>query len=176
MRCKTCKTEFTGETCPECGAKKADGVTLVFYKNAWFWVTVCLVLLWIVSFAVQKLSDFSNQVSKGAQSQTNYTEEFESFLNTQSVNTKSDKPNNIASSSQKPVNSINYSSNSAYEESSYNASKKITTVLDQNSIVYISQSGKRYHLSATCAGKNASETTLKNAEELNKTPCQKCVK
>lgn len=176
MRCKNCKTEFTEEICPECGAKKSNDNALVFYKNVWFWVTVCVVLLWIVSFSTEKFSDFSNQVSQGEQSLINHSEEAESFFNDKSVNLKSDQYNSITSPSQKSESAISYSSSSAYEESSYNSSDVSAIVLDQNSVVYISPSGKRYHISAACAGKNASETTLKNAEELDKTPCKKCIK
>ena len=39
--------------------------------------------------------------------------------------------------------------------------------------VYITPTGKRYHFKASCAGKNAIETTLENAKD-TKTPCKKC--
>ena len=42
--------------------------------------------------------------------------------------------------------------------------------------VYITPSGKRWHLSESCAGKNAMATTLEKAEEKSLTPCKKCVK
>ncbi len=41
--------------------------------------------------------------------------------------------------------------------------------------VYITPSGKRWHLSESCAGKNAMATTLEKAEEKSLTPCKKCV-
>ncbi|MGO5027824.1 stalk domain-containing protein [Candidatus Agathobaculum pullicola] len=42
------------------------------------------------------------------------------------------------------------------------------------STVYITPSGKRYHYEASCAGKNATPTTLSNAKSRGLTPCQKC--
>lgn len=42
------------------------------------------------------------------------------------------------------------------------------------STVYITPTGKRYHYSASCAGKNATPSTLSNAKSRGLTPCQKC--
>ena len=42
------------------------------------------------------------------------------------------------------------------------------------STVYITPTGKRYHYKASCAGKNATPTTLSNAKSRGLTPCQKC--
>lgn len=42
------------------------------------------------------------------------------------------------------------------------------------STVYITPTGKRYHYEASCAGKNATPTTLSNAKSRGLTPCQKC--
>lgn len=41
--------------------------------------------------------------------------------------------------------------------------------------VYITPSGKRYHIKASCAGANAIETDRKSAEE-SYTPCRRCAK
>lgn len=41
--------------------------------------------------------------------------------------------------------------------------------------VYITPTGKRYHDSPTCGGKNSFETTLKDAKADGYTPCKKCV-
>ena len=40
--------------------------------------------------------------------------------------------------------------------------------------VYITPTGKRYHLSPTCGGKNSSATTLSHALSIGLTPCKKC--
>ena len=40
--------------------------------------------------------------------------------------------------------------------------------------VYITPSGKRWHLNENCAGKNATATTQEKAEEKSLTPCKKC--
>lgn len=42
------------------------------------------------------------------------------------------------------------------------------------STVYITPTGKRYHYKASCAGKNATPTSLSNAKSRGLTPCQKC--
>lgn len=41
-------------------------------------------------------------------------------------------------------------------------------------VVYITPTGKRYHLSATCGGKNSTESTLEIALDMGLTPCKKC--
>lgn len=41
-------------------------------------------------------------------------------------------------------------------------------------VVYITPTGKKYHLKESCAGKNAIKTTLEAAEATGKTPCKKC--
>lgn len=47
---------------------------------------------------------------------------------------------------------------------------------NNNRTVYITPTGKRYHYSSECAGKNAEATTKDKAEHQGFTPCQKCVK
>ncbi len=42
--------------------------------------------------------------------------------------------------------------------------------------VYITPTGKRYHLSSTCGGKNSTATTLEDALNSGFTPCGRCAK
>ena len=41
-------------------------------------------------------------------------------------------------------------------------------------MVYVTPTGKRYHYSASCAGKNATEATLEQAQNMGLTPCKNC--
>lgn len=53
----------------------------------------------------------------------------------------------------------------------------VTTVQDAplvGNTVYRTPSGKRYHLNASCGGKNAYEVTYEDAVEAGLTPCKKC--
>ena len=43
----------------------------------------------------------------------------------------------------------------------------------RGSTVYVTPSGKKYHYSASCAGKNARATTLSAAQASGKGPCSK---
>ena len=43
----------------------------------------------------------------------------------------------------------------------------------RGSTVYVTPSGKKYHYSASCAGKNARATTLSVAQASGKGPCSK---
>lgn len=49
-----------------------------------------------------------------------------------------------------------------------------TTVQEYSETVYRTPSGKRYHLSSTCGGKNSYEVSLDSAIAAGLTPCQKC--
>ena len=46
----------------------------------------------------------------------------------------------------------------------------------RGSTVYVTPSGKKYHYSASCAGKNARATTLSAAQASGKGPCAKCAR
>ena len=46
----------------------------------------------------------------------------------------------------------------------------------RGSTVYVTPSGKKYHYSASCAGKNARATTLSAAQASSKCPCSKCAR
>lgn len=46
----------------------------------------------------------------------------------------------------------------------------------ESKIVYVTPSGKRYHYSKSCAGKNAQETSLDEAIAAGKTPCGTCAR
>ena len=43
-------------------------------------------------------------------------------------------------------------------------------------MVYKTPTGKRYHYSLSCAGKNGKEVSLDEAKQAGLTPCQKCAK
>lgn len=61
------------------------------------------------------------------------------------------------------------------ESASVDSSSTASAQEGIGSTVYITPSGKRYHYSASCGGKNARATTLKEAQDAGKTPCKKCV-
>ena len=46
----------------------------------------------------------------------------------------------------------------------------------RGSTVYVTPSGKKYHYSTSCAGKNARATTLSAAQASGKDPCAKCAR
>ena len=70
----------------------------------------------------------------------------------------------------------------------YYPPKSVTTVAETTAVtertsaaieeaeIYITPSGKKYHYSSSCAGKNAVLSTLDEASELKKEPCKRCVK
>ncbi len=54
---------------------------------------------------------------------------------------------------------------------------KVSTVENtetKGKIVYITPTGKRYHYSSTCGGKNSTKSDLSTAKSLGLTPCKKC--
>lgn len=69
--------------------------------------------------------------------------------------------------------------NSTLATDSYVAENNNTTTsvaaADNSQVVYITPSGKKYHLSKSCAGANAIETTFQEASK-SREPCKKCAK
>ncbi len=61
-------------------------------------------------------------------------------------------------------------------EGSYSGGSSDGGSVYNGSTVYITPTGKRYHYSKACAGKNASEASLSTAVNLGLTPCGKCAK
>ena len=57
-----------------------------------------------------------------------------------------------------------------------NTSNEGTNETTDSRIVYVTPSGKRYHDSQNCAGKNAKETTIDEAIAAGKTACGTCAK
>ncbi len=45
---------------------------------------------------------------------------------------------------------------------------------DTSRLVYVTPTGKRYHYSKSCAGKNATESTKNKAEKIGLTGCKNC--
>lgn len=73
------------------------------------------------------------------------------------------------------VSSSKSSSNSTSKQSSSKQSSSSGASSTTNSqTVYVTPTGKRYHLSPTCGGKNSKATTLSNAKSMGLTPCKKC--
>lgn len=67
---------------------------------------------------------------------------------------------------------------SSTNKSSSSTSKKVTgsssTTITDGQTVYVTPTGKRYHLKASCAGKNATPSTVSKAKSRGLTPCKKC--
>lgn len=73
-------------------------------------------------------------------------------------------------STTKPSTSSGSSSGSSASSGNSGSSSNYTGT------VYITPTGKRYHYLSSCAGKNATPTTLSNAKSRGLTPCNKCAK
>ena len=68
------------------------------------------------------------------------------------------------------------SSTSSTQKSKQTTKKKTTTTTKktQGRTVYITPTGKRYHYSSSCGGKNSYSVTLQTAQSYGLTPCKKC--
>jgi hypothetical protein len=105
--------------------------------------------------------------------ETTTTSEFKASSNTYSKKLKaSSKVNNTTSN--------NYNSHTtSYEENYENSNEESTEyesdiVITNSDYVYRTPSGKRYHTSPTCGGKNSYEVSYEEAIDDGLTPCQKC--
>ncbi len=72
-----------------------------------------------------------------------------------------------------PSITIDYATGASYKEgatSGVNPNQNTSI----RSMVYRTPSGKKYHFSASCGGKNSYEVTMQDAENAGLTPCSKC--
>ena len=67
-------------------------------------------------------------------------------------------------------------SQSKQSETGNKTTTKTANKTTDNGTVYITPTGKRYHFSATCGGKNSTAVPLEEALGLGLTPCGKCAK
>lgn len=90
-----------------------------------------------------------------------------------STASSSSKASTSTSSSTQSKSTKQTTSSSTTKQSSSGSSTSSSST--QNSqTVYVTPTGKRYHLSPTCGGKNSTATTLSNAKSMGLTPCKKC--
>ena len=90
--------------------------------------------------------------------------------NTGTTNNNTSNSNNIT----KPNTGNSTSTGNTGSSSTGSGSNTTVTKPIQNT-VYVTPTGKRYHYSKDCAGKNGKATTLQNAKARGLTPCAKCV-
>ena len=94
-----------------------------------------------------------------------------SYSSTASSSSKASKSTSTSSSTQSKSTKQTTTSSEAKQSNSGSSTSSST----QNSqTVYVTPTGKRYHLSPTCGGKNSTATTLSNAKSMGLTPCKKC--
>ena len=108
----------------------------------------------------ENIADTNSQVS----TKTEVTESKNKIENkTQTTTTIPSSSSSSSTSSSASVSSGKQSSSSSVSSSTTNSQT-----------VYVTPTGKRYHLKATCGGKNSRATTLSNAKSMGLTPCKKC--
>ena len=108
----------------------------------------------------ENIADTNSQVS----TKTEVTESKNNIENkTQTTTTIPSSSSSSSTSSSASVSSGKQSSSSSVSSSTTNSQT-----------VYVTPTGKRYHLKATCGGKNSRATTLSNAKSMGLTPCKKC--
>lgn len=90
--------------------------------------------------------------------------------NTGTTNNNTSNSNNTT----KPNTGNSTSTGNTGSSSTGSGSNTTVTKPIQNT-VYVTPTGKRYHYSKNCAGKNGKATTLQNAKARGLTPCAKCV-
>ena len=163
MKCKVCGTEFEGNNCPACATPVTENkIQLYFYKDPWFWVSV-LLFVCLVFNPIKTHIDTADSNKKSVSD----------FADTVSVFLADSEPDKSLDESTLKASSLVDSQPSSNANSEKVSSKADIT---DSTVVYITPSGKRYHLSAACAGKNKIPTTVKKATEKGKTPCQSCAK
>lgn len=106
---------------------------------------------------------------------TEVTESGNSKENTKDVKEETQMATSSSSTSSNPSStSKSTSSSSSGSTSKQSSSSSASSSTTNSQTVYVTPTGKRYHLSPTCGGKNSRATTLSNAKSMGLTPCKKC--
>ena len=95
-----------------------------------------------------------------------------SYSSTASSSSKASTSTSTSSSTQSKSTKQTTTSSEAKQSNSGSSTSSSSTQNSQT--VYVTPTGKRYHLSPTCGGKNSTATTLSNAKSMGLTPCKKC--
>ncbi len=77
-------------------------------------------------------------------------------------------------SSSKSTGTTSSSTNKSSSSTSKKSTGSSSTTITDGQTVYVTPTGKRYHLKASCAGKNATPSTVSKAKARGLTPCKKC--
>ena len=95
---------------------------------------------------------------------------------TEVTESKNNKENKTQTTTTTPSSSSSSSTSSSASVSSgkQSSSSSVSSSTTNSQTVYVTPTGKRYHLKATCGGKNSRATTLSNAKSMGLTPCKKC--
>lgn len=91
-----------------------------------------------------------------------------------SGSTSSSKSTTSSGTSSGTTSSKSSSSSSSASTSSSSSSASTSAPITNGQTVYVTPTGKRYHLKASCAGKNATPSTVSKAKARGLTPCKKC--
>lgn len=117
-----------------------------------------------------------NDVSGGQQTALSEAETADSAIS--DVLSEDAKASDNDGSGNAQENAAKSGSNENFAKSGQNGSNagggKASENQSNGSMVYVTPSGKKYHLLASCGGDNAYETTLEEAVSEGKTPCKKC--
>lgn len=81
-----------------------------------------------------------------------------------------------AKAAQTTTSSASSKSSTSSASKTSGSSSQASSNKSNGQTVYVTPTGKRYHYSPSCGGKNSSATTLSNAKSRGLTPCQKCAK
>ncbi len=110
---------------------------------------------------IQENNNSKNQTNRKSESTT-----IASDKKNVSTNTSSSKAGSNNSSSKKESSSAVTSKN--------NATGTVNNTKTDSQTVYVTPTGKRYHLISTCGGKNSRAVSLSQAKSMGLTPCKKC--
>ena len=121
------------------------------------------------------IEENATNTSSQASTKTEVTENKNGTENKKDVEEKTQTASSSSSTSSKPSStSKSTSSSSSGSTSKQSSSSSASSSTTNSQTVYVTPTGKRYHLSPTCGGKNSKATTLSNAKSMGLTPCKKC--
>ncbi len=138
-------------------------------------VILCYLLLCFLVGCGLELEDSSSVFSE-----IESTDSVKDFSSKDNVSSSPIISSNITSSSDKAesdiISSEIISSSSKAEITNQNSEQKemVTNTEPKEENVYVTPTGKRYHLDPDCGGKNSTLSTISAAKRRGLTPCKKC--
>lgn len=135
---------------------------LPFYENGWFWVSIFFMAVCVIGSIT---GDFSPR-------KTDSLTDARYFVSDTSTCKSVSYDTTSSNADVQPF--VQAAGDSASEATEIESSETTTEKPWDGKTVYITPTGEKFHIKESCAGKNATKTSLTSAKKKNYTACKRC--